>query len=1244
MAATQTGKPTARNPKKWSFLIDRGGTFTDVLALTPTGEIKPLKLLSENPEAYEDAGIEAIRRCLKLQPGDPIPQDTIDTIRMGTTVATNALLEQKGEPTLLVTSEGLSDCLEIGTQARPDIFALNIQKPTMLYKAAIPLEERRQADGTLITPLNQAHTRDVLKEHYDKGLRALAILFMHSYKYPEHEQQVAEIAKAIGYTHISMSHQVSPLIKLIPRGDTTTINAALTPCLHRYTHQITKAIEPEKNNIKLFFMTSAGGLTKPDHFTGKDAILSGPAGGLIGAANTAQQEGAARIICFDMGGTSTDVAEKSADFELKFETDIAGHRLQTPMLNIHTVAAGGGSILGYNNNRLTVGPESAGAHPGPRCYRQGGPLTITDANLMTGRLQPDFFPTIFGKTQDQPLDKASVVEGFQQRAAEIDPQMSPEQCAEGYIKIANENMAAAIKKISIERGKDIKEHTLVSYGGASGQHCAAIAETLGINKIFIHAQSGLLSAYGMGCAKETARRRQMINQPLANLDQEKLKATITNLIANAAKDLGSGGDTASTTTTCYLAYQNSETKIPVKHAEANEMQKAFTQAHHQQFGFTQHTTPIMIEQIEVECSLNENIIPAPPETTPTATPPPPTQQIEIFIEGHWQTAALYNESALKALKGHTINGPALLIEHNQTLLVPQKWQAQTTLAGHIHLQRRPSLTNSNHESKITSTHHPDTETLKTPNLDTADPVQRELFNCLFMSIAEQMGEALRGAAQSVNIKERLDFSCAVFDQAGALIANAPHMPVHLGSMDQAVKAIINANKNEKEQNAIKPGDAFMINAPYSGGTHLPDITVIAPVFHQGTLIAYVAARGHHADIGGIAPGSMSPKATHIEQEGILFENVQIVKDGHFQAKDIEALLKAGPHPARNPSQNMADLKAQLAACNKGIAELETAAAAHGADVLQAYMHFTQEQSSEAVKNLIHRINKDQLMGQFIGSFQVTSDQGFTIAVKITPNLEINKLTIDFNGTSPQTTDNFNAPAPVTRAAVLYVIRTLIEDPIPMNAGCLKPIELIIPEGSILAPKHPAAVVAGNVETSQMLTNCLYGAFGCLGLAQGTMNNLTFGNDTHQYYETICSGAPAGPGFDGKDAVHTHMTNSRLTDPEILETRFPVILEEFFIRRGSGGKGQWCAGNGVQRTLKFLEPMTIALLTGQRQTPIPGVQGGNPGETGENRLKQANGQEVTLPGCCEQKLKAGESLTIRTPTGGGFGQTAARVPK
>lgn len=1231
--------------KKWSFWIDRGGTFTDILAKTPSGKIKSLKLLSVNPSQYDDAAIEGIRRCLELSHSDPIPGHMIDTVKMGTTVATNALLEHKGEPTLLLTSQGLADVLEIGTQARKDIFALNIIKPKMLYTKTIALEERIKADGTISTPLDLKKTKEILQSNYEEGLRSVAILLMHSYKFPDHENQIAEIAKNIGYTQISTSHKTSPLIKYIPRGDTTMIDAYLSPILHHYTKNIATQLDLETKQINLTFMTSSGGLTSHEKFDGKDAILSGPAGGIVGAAKTAANENIDKILCFDMGGTSTDVAHFAGNYDLSFETEIAGHRLQSPMLHIHTVAAGGGSILSYKNHRLSVGPESAGASPGPKSYRAGGPLTITDANLMTGRISPDHFPKIFGKNHNETLDLKSVQDAFKIRAKEIgnkaadSTELTPEKCAEGYLNIANENMAAAIKKISVERGIDIEDYTLQCYGGAGGQHAADIAERLGLKKIFIHAHSSLLSAYGMGLAKQSARRSKMISRPLTSIKSNELQDEANHLIDAAQKDLLSNQsishDQLEHTVTCYLSYQSQETKIPVSLNSPKKMQEHFETAHQQQFGFLQPNTPIIIQQIEVEVLTEPE-----PETVKKATTPPSrstkndplqkTNHTKIFHGGTWHQATLHDETSTNTstsnISGQTIHGPALIITEHQTIFAPKGWSLLKNGDGHIHMTHRNRDTKKQEISTLTP-----------------DPIRLELFNSLFMSIAEQMGEALRATAQSVNIKERLDFSCAIFDAKGALIANAPHMPVHLGSMDRAVEAIIKAN-----QAGLKPGEAFMINAPYNGGTHLPDITVVTPVFNKGKQIAFVASRGHHADIGGIAPGSMSPNATTIHEEGILIDCFKLVENDIFQEEAVFDLLTNHRFPARNPAQNIADLKAQLAANAKGIKELEENIKTVGEPVFTAYMGFVQDQAEQAIKLLIKRLEKQKNNNTFNGKFTCHMDQGTQITVEINPNEIEETLTIDFTGTSPQTNTNFNAPEPVTRAAVLYVLRTLIADDIPMNAGCLKPVEIIIPEASLLAPVSPAAVVAGNVETSQVITNCLYGAFGALGLAQGTMNNLTFGNKTHQYYETLCSGAPAGPpynnkaGFNGAPAIHTHMTNSRLTDPEILETRYPVLLKKFEIDKNSGGKGQWTAGNGITRSLQFLEDLEMSLLTGYRNSPIPGINGGEAGRKGENLLQTHNGKVENLGSTCSRTVKKGEILTMITPTGSGYGHNSRKT--
>lgn len=1239
--ATSTGK--------WSFLIDRGGTFTDIIARTPAGVTRALKLLSENPAAYQDAAIEGIRRFLELAPDEQIPAGVISTVRMGTTVATNALLEHKGEPTLLLTSEGLRDALEIGNQARPDIFALNIIKPEMLYHNVEAINERIGPEGEVITPLDESAARQTLEAYYNQGLRAVAILLMHSYKFPAHEQRLHEIAAEIGYTQISASHQVSPLIKYIPRGDTTMVDAYLTPILHRYTEKVRRALEPERTGIELLFMTSAGNLTNAATFYGRDAILSGPAGGIIGAAQTAEQAGRENIICFDMGGTSTDVAHYAGRYEMSFESEIAGHRLQSAMLDIHTVAAGGGSILAYDNNRMTVGPESAGANPGPLCYRQNGPLTVTDANLLTGRIAAELFPAIFGPEQNLPPDLGAVEEAFNARAKEIDSTLSAEEVAEGYLKIANENMAAAIKKISVERGIDIGDYTLQCYGGAGGQHACQIAERLGMSRVYIHQHASLLSAYGMGLAKEATRRRRMIAKPLTSLDAEQLAALKDELIEEAKSDFPTHQEAAESayelinTAELYLAYKGQETKIPVPLTSLDAMTKAFNEAHARNFGFLAEGTPLIAEHLELELARQprkQSQQSPHPETAASTAPPPEAKgtPYRIFSEGRWQEAQLYHQKEGPApLVDHIVGrltGPALLVTEHQTIFLPAHWQAERDSEGNITLTRQQATAEGAHAESTTEPTPRQKLSTTTP-----DPIQLELFNNLFMSIAEQMGEALRGAAQSVNIKERLDFSCALFDRQGNLIANAPHMPVHLGSMDRSVHALIRASEAGSVPK-LAPGMAYLLNAPYDGGTHLPDITVITPHFHGGNLIAFIAARGHHADIGGIAPGSMSPLATCIDEEGILIPATALVENGRFREREISERLNKGPYPARNIPQNIADLKAQLAANAKGARELDKALSHYGPDILEAYMGFVQDQAETAVKDLIARIEKEKLGGNFEGSFTVAMDQGTKINVAIMPQSKgdgsADHLLIDFTGTSPETGDNFNAPEPVTRAAVLYVLRTLLNANIPMNAGCLRPVTIHIPEGCLLAPKAPAAVVAGNVETSQIVTNCLYGALGGLGLAQGTMNNLTFGDETYQYYETICSGAPAGPGFDGAAAIHTHMTNSRLTDPEILETRYPVILKEFLIDRNSGGLGQWQAGDGIRRSIEFRKSLTYAILSSSRKIPVPGLKGGEPGRVGRNILTTVDKQEISLEGCCQGNIAPFERLTIITPTGGGYG--------
>ena len=1192
----------------WQFCIDRGGTFTDIVAHSPDGRLLTHKLLSENPEAYADAATAGIADLLQVTRGQPLPTERIAMVKMGTTVATNALLERKGDPVLLLVSEGFRDALEIGYQARPKIFARKIEKPSMLYVRVAEVPERIRADGGVETQLDTAAARAVLDAARADGIDSVAVVFMHAYAHPKHEKIAAELAREAGFAQISVSHEVSPLVKFVGRGDTTVVDAYLSPLLYRYIDRVAGVLASETGRTRLLFMQSSGGLTSARLFKGKDAILSGPAGGVVGAIETARLVGFTRVIGFDMGGTSTDVCHFDGVYERTFDSVVAGVRVRAPMMLIHTVAAGGGSILVYNAARFRVGPDSAGANPGPACYRRGGPLTVTDANVMVGKLQSAFFPKIFGPTQDQPLDAELVQTHFAALAAEIGNGREPAQVADGFIRIAVENMANAILTISVQRGYDVTDYVLNSFGGAGGQHACLVADALGIRRVLIHPLSGVLSAYGMGLAELKATRSRAV---LGMLDAEGLaaaEALAAPLAEEATEELAGQGVAPAgirVSVQAHLRYLGTDSALPVPLGTLAELKSAFEAMHRQRFGFVSPDKAIEIEAIEVE-ALGGGDHPQEPDLplSPGGSPPPQTTT-RLFTAGAWHDAPVFLRDDLKP--GHRVAGPALIIELHQTVVVEPNWQATVTAKNHLLLTRA-----STREARAA--------------LDTsADPVLLEVFNKRFTAIAEQMGYALQNTARSVNIKERLDFSCAIFDGEGRLVANAPHIPVHLGSMDRSVETV------RREVGArLTPGDVWMLNAPYNGGTHLPDITVVTPVFAKNgaEILFFVAARGHHADIGGIAPGSMSPKATRIEEEGVYVDPFKLVEAGSFREEAVMMLLTEGPYPARDPAQNIADLKAQAAANTKGVEELGKMVAQYGLDVVQAYMGHVQDNAAASVARVIETLEP--------ASFEVETDTGARIKVAIRIDRARGKAIVDFTGTSEQQPDTFNAPEPITRACVLYVFRTLVDDDIPLNAGCLRHIEIIVPEGSMLAPRYPAAVAAGNVETSQTIVNCLYGALGSLSSAQGTMNNLTFGDARTQYYETICSGAPAGPGFDGAPAVQTHMTNSRLTDPEVLELRYPVLLERFEIRRCSGGKGRWCAGDGTLRVIRFLERMECAILSGFRRMRPFGLYGGEPGEPGANFVRRNNGRMEDLDGCAQVVLNPGEAIIIKTPTGGGYG--------
>jgi 5-oxoprolinase (ATP-hydrolysing) len=1197
---------------RWNFHIDRGGTFTDIVAEAPDGVLSTHKLLSLSA-SYDDAALEGIRRVLGIAPGAPIPPSRIGEVRMGTTVATNALLERKGERTLLITTRGFADQLRIGNQNRPKLFALAIELPDMLYERVIEADERVAADGTVLEALDERALALALERARAEGLSACAVHLMHGYRYPAHERRAAELARAAGFTQISAGHETAALPKFVARGDTTVADAYLSPVLKRYTARIADAL----GGARLYFMTSSGGLSSPEFFRGKDAILSGPAGGVVGMAETAREAGCERVIGFDMGGTSTDVARFDGQYERVYETEVAGVRIKTPMMAIHTVAAGGGSILHYDGARFRVGPDSAGADPGPKAYRKGGPLTVTDANVMVGKLRPDLFPRLFGPGADAPLDDTAVRAAFAELARQTGG--TPESVADGFIRIAVLNMANAIKKISVAKGYDARDYVLSCFGGAGGQHACLVADALGMTKVFIHPFSSLLSAYGMKLAALRALRQKSVGRPLG----EDVSAIADALRSEAIAELQAQGVASiRAMVRAHVRYQGSDTALPVPLEGAAD---AFVAAHARQFGFGFEGRALILDSLEAEATSS----PSPPRSggegrgegrgegvSPSAAAAPHPgplplkgeegERVSFFSQGAWHDAPVHRTAELES--GAHVRGPALLIEPHQTIVVEPGWSAQIT--GGVVLSRETAHAQARAASAD------------------VDPVLLEVFANLFMAIAEEMGVTLQNTAASVNIKERLDFSCAIFDAGGGLIANAPHMPVHLGSMGDCVTAIVRKHPD------MADGDVFVTNAPYDGGTHLPDITVVMPVFVDGARRFFVAARGHHADIGGITPGSMPPFSKDIAEEGILFDGLRMVHGGAFDERAVRAVLDGGPWPARNPDQNLADLKAQAAACAKGASELRRISSVYGVDIVEAYMRHVQDNAEEAVRKVIGAL-KD-------GEFEMPMDGGMTIRVRVTVDARARAATIDFTGTSAQAANNFNAPASVTKAAVLYVFRCLVESDIPMNAGCLKPLTIVVPDASLLNPRPPGAVAAGNVETSQAVVDALFGCLGVLAASQGTMNNLTFGNARHQYYETICGGAGAGRDFDGTSAVHTHMTNSRLTDPEVLEERFPVIVEEFSIRRGSGGAGRHPGGDGARRRIRFLEAMTAAILSTRRETDPFGLDGGGPGARGRTTAIRKDGTRAVLRGCDETEVAPGDAIEIETPGGGGFGKSSVHL--
>lgn len=1217
----------------WQFWVDRGGTFTDIVARRPDGELLSRKLLSENPRHYQDAAVEGIRRIRAEFP--QFAQDgsgQIESVKMGTTVATNALLERKGEDTCLLISHGLRDQLEIGYQTRPDIFAINIAQPDLLYKSVYEAPERVLADGTVDIPLDPEGIQVILREARESGFTSLAVVFMHAYKYPQHELMVGEIAREMGFTQISLSHKVSPLIKLVPRGDTTVADAYLSPVLKRYVQQVKAGLPRtiDGKPVDLQFMQSNGGLTDADVFNGKDAILSGPAGGVVGMVRTAEQDGFNHIIGFDMGGTSTDVSHYAGDLERETETQVTGIRLRVPMMNIHTVAAGGGSIVKFADGRFQVGPESAGAYPGPACYRNGGPLTVTDCNVLLGKIQPQHFPQVFGCEQNQPLDKDIVEQKFRQLADQVSAyngeQQTPQQIAEGFLTIAVDNMANAVKKISVQRGYDIQKYALNAFGGAGAQHACLVADALGMESVYLHPLAGVLSAYGIGLAEQRWLGEEAVEKPLTDTDSL-LQAE------QAFQQLLQQSDIRSETSVekrrAYCRYDGSDTHLLVEFADAPTMRSHFEQQHQQLFGFIHSNKVLMLDAVQLEVVSGGY---QPESLKPVTVEPQLQEHCDLYSGGETHRVAVYAREQLPA--GFTLPGPALLTDANSTIVIEPAWQLQVLTSGALVI-RKVTETTAAAAASEDSAHSKD----RTEQIVKNDPVRLEIFNNIFMSAAEQMGFVLEKTASSVNIKERLDFSCAIFDRHGELVANAPHIPVHLGSMSESIKVVI------KDHPDMQPGDAFVLNTPYNGGTHLPDVTVVKPVFiEQDPVYAatnegdkkpdfYVAARGHHADIGGITPGSMPANSQHIEEEGVLLDNLVLMRNGEFQTQTIIDVLAAAQYPARNPQQNIADLTAQLAACEKGASELQRVCDEYEANTVSAYMQYVQDNAEQTLRACLSDLSD--------GEFCYAMDDGTQFRVRIEVNQAQQSAVVDFSGTGyrpdqPMHPGNFNAPTSVVYAAVLYSFRALVDKPMPLNAGFFKPLTIKVPAESIIAPVFPAAVVSGNVETAQYLTDCMMGALNLMAGCQGTNNNFTFGDDEHQYYETLCGGVGASNKGTGASGVHSHMTNSRLTDPEILEHRFPVMLEMFHIRAMSGGDGEFDGGHGVERHIRFLKNMRANIISGHRDVPTFGLDGGGPGQVGFNFVKRHQGRLERLGGCADVELEAGDVFCIHTPGGGGYG--------
>lgn len=1212
--------PVSTHDRKagWRFAIDRGGTFTDIVAWSPNDELHVHKVLSVDPQRRIDPAVRGMAEVLARHPAAA----PVASIRLGTTVATNALLERKGEPTLLLTTRGFRDMLRIGFQNRPEIFARHIELPEVLYSGVVEADERIDAQGRVIRSLDEAALRRELAVARQRGLRSLAIALTHGFRYPAHERQAAAIARELGFEEIVVSHQAAPMLGLVSRGDTAVADAYLSPVLIGYLRRFKESVTARFGHPRLSFMQSNGGLVDEAGFRGINAILSGPAGGVIGLVEAGADECPRKLIGLDMGGTSTDISIYAGELPRRFESEIDGVRIQAPMMDVHTIAAGGGSILHFTGGRLQVGPDSAGADPGPACYRRGGPATLTDCNVVLGRILPETFPRVFGPSGAESLDVAASHEALAVIAASVrqsgGPSFSTEEIAQAFISVAVARMANAIRELSLRHGHDASQFTLLAFGGAAGQFACAVSELLGISEILLHPLSGVLSAYGIGLAARRSLRRRSVELPLATHGLAVAQEALDRLEDDVRGELvrqGVPADCLLFERKAQLRFVNSDTGIEVDWCSSDSMLADFSARHQGLYGFEHSSSKVIIASVAAEAI--ERVAPQAARTQALRTERPgkaKTVGLELWWDGAWRAGSMIERTDLRSLK--SLDGPALIIEEGSTGWLAPGWVGTMDRQDRIVLTPRHSSVLSGRRQDHS---HP-------------DPMKLEVFDGLFMHVAKQMGVVLRQTASSVNIKERLDFSCAVFDGAANLIANAPHMPVHLGSMGASVAAVGRVHGVD-----LRPGDAYLLNSPYDGGTHLPDMTVVNPIFDaEGRhLLFFVASRAHHADVGGITPGSMPPRSRDIADEGALIPPTRIVRAGQFDEALVRGLLGGTRWPARNPQQNLADLKAQLAANARGIRELWRAVNEQGLDAVLAYMGHVQNNAEQCMRRAIRNLRA--------GHFEYELDNGQRIVLRISVDRSAGEATLDFSGTSEQQDNNFNAPLAVTTAAVIYVFRCLIDEPIALNAGCLRPLRIVVPAGSMLDPTPPRAVVAGNVETSQCIVDAIYGALGLQAASQGTMNNLTFGDENFQYYETIAGGSGAGPDYDGASGIQTHMTNSRLTDPEVLETRFPVLVREFSLRPGSGGAGLHRGGDGLVRRLEFCAPMTMAILSNHRRVAPFGLAGGEPGLTGSNRLLRRDGGSERLPASAEVSVDVGDEIEIATPGGGGFGSPAHRTP-